>query len=134
MSKDIRDFEPKVIGPFSMRQIICIAIGTVIAIPVAIILPLPLEIRLIIAVFCAGPAIICAFMKMYGMNPEIFFINVFLPYYINPKSRKYITTHSTNTINTSEYIMGMVEAEKKKQQNEAKPKKIKYSKNMIPRK
>lgn len=91
MSRDIRDFEPKIIGPLSLRQLIASAIGAVIAIPIAFYLPVNMEVRILLAMLVAAPAILCGFFKFYGMAPEIFFLRVMIPFYLNPERRIYET-------------------------------------------
>ena len=50
MSKDIHDYEPKIIGFMTMRQLVCVAIGLAYAVPLAVFLPISdLTTRLIIA-------------------------------------------------------------------------------------
>jgi len=112
MSEDIRNFSPKIIGPLSIRQLIAAVIGVGLALPAAIFIPLDLEFRILIAVLIAAPAIVCGFFKFYGMAPEVFFIRVMIPFYLNPEKRLY----------QSVPLLGGVPAETKKTNEKKKPK------------
>lgn len=118
MSRDIREFEPKIIGPLSVRQLVCVAIGAVIAIPLFMLVPGPIEIRIVLAIFLAAPAFIAGFLKLYGMPAEKFFLKVLVPNLTNPTSRKY------KTKNTFEYLKGEPEHTEK---DKSGKKKIMYS-------
>ena len=126
MSKDIRDFEPKLIGPFTSRQMVCIAVGVACGLP-WVILPIPLMLKLVLAVVFAAPGIACGYIKVYGIYAEKFFLNVMLPIYINPQKRKY------KTENTYEYLIAPSEEELQLQEKEKnKKKKVRYTKQYRP--
>lgn len=90
MSKDIRGYEPKVLASMSIRQLVGVCVGILCAAPIVLYLPVDMTIRIIIAVLVAMPGFACGFLKMYDMPCEVFLLKVFLPYYINSKSKKYI--------------------------------------------
>lgn len=91
MSADVRNFEPKIMGPFSLRQLICVGIGAAIAVPILLLSFIPIEARCILAIVLSVPAFACGFLKLYGMNAEVFFLKVIIPLYLNPMKRKYVT-------------------------------------------
>ena len=101
MSKDIRDFEPKIIGPFTTRQLICIGIGAAMGLPFLLV-PLPMEVRCILAILLASPGVVCGYLKFYGVYAEKFFLHFLLPIYINPQKRIYKTENSYDYFITPE--------------------------------
>ena len=92
MSKDIRDFAPKVIGPFTMRQIVCIAIVIAIAIPIILIQAIPLSYfwKFVVATIIGTPVIICGWASPFGMNPESFAMKVVKQIVMGSTRRKYV--------------------------------------------
>ena len=129
MSKDIRDFEPKIIGPLTTRQLIFVAVGASIALPVALYIPLPIEYKIMIALLIAAPFVIFGFVKLYGMGADVFILKVFYPYYIKPRKRRYKSENKDENTNeyTLDYLMPKTEEPKKK-------KKIHYVRKYAPRK
>lgn len=71
MTDDIRRFQTKFMGPFTKRQLICLIIGGLCAVPVLTLLDIEIKKRAFVALFFAMPAIICGFAKFDGVNPEV---------------------------------------------------------------
>ncbi len=96
MSKDIKSYDPKVFGPLTKRQLICVVIA---AGPAYLIVKycnfIPIEGRLLISLIVCSPLIICAFFKIYGMPFEKFVLHYIIPLILNPTERYY---HSVNTL------------------------------------
>ncbi len=67
MSKDIKTFEPNIVGPFTFRQAIWITIGTVISVPLFFIIPGQVASRILICTLIAAPFIMCGWIKVQGM-------------------------------------------------------------------
>ena len=59
MSKNIKEFEPKTMGFFTTRQIICLAIGAVVGGTVGFLIPGSVMIKVIVGIICAIPALLC---------------------------------------------------------------------------
>lgn len=89
MSKDIREFEPKVIGTLTRRQIIAIAAMVAYVVPIIAVIPANWTIRLIIGMILAVPAILCGWVKLFGVGFEEFFLHYLVPYWFKPRSRYY---------------------------------------------
>lgn len=92
MSKDIKEYEPKIIAFFTRRQVICIIIAACYAIPLYFLLDyLELEISVSIPIVGVSllPAIVCGWVKMYGMPFETFFFKCILPSLFYPTKRRY---------------------------------------------
>lgn len=121
MSKDFREFEPKVIEIFTVRQIACMGIAAVVAVPVIMALPFDLYLRILIGLFAAAPIIVCGFFDLYGMHPEVYLTKVIIPYYLYPRKRKYVTQ------NTMDYIRI------KKEEPKNQKKKVRYTRELRPR-
>lgn len=101
VTKEIRDFEPKVIGPFTFRQLICLGIGSPI---VYFILKYfsPLVTVDIAAFLCfpvAAIAYLIGWYEPYGMKTEKFVRSIFINRILAPAHRKY------KTVNTHEALI-----------------------------
>lgn len=95
MSRDIREFSPKVLGPFDKRQLIVILIAIVVGTPVVLLLgSLPLQFKLIVAVIITIPIILCGWVKVFGMPLEVFFLKFVLPNILSPRTKKYMTENN----------------------------------------
>ena len=95
MSKDIRSFEPKFLGPFTFRQCIALAISCVYGVPFMIFCtPLELSDRGLVASLLMVPVIACGWLKMDGMHFEIFAIRYAYWAFLTPKNRKNKTENS----------------------------------------
>lgn len=93
MSKDIRDYEPKVMGPFTRRQLICVGIGCAVGIPIGLSLPFSeLLFKVIAAVCIVVPIAMCGWVSLYGMHLEQFALYIIRHKYLTPTVRKYRTT------------------------------------------
>lgn len=96
VTKEIRDFEPKVIGPFTFRQLICLGIGSPI---VYFILKYfsPIVTVDIAAFFCfpvAALAYLIGWYEPYGMKTEKFIRSIFVNRILAPSHRKYKTVNA----------------------------------------
>lgn len=98
MSRDIKDFEPKLIGCFSGRQLICIGIACAYGLPFAYlflnVIKMNISTALTIVIVLMALPIACGYVKMYGMYLDVFFFKCVLPMYLSPTKRKYKTTNS----------------------------------------
>lgn len=97
MSKDIHDYEPRVVGMFTVRQIVCLCISAAYAVPLFMILGwfgLSMTTRATIAILLAAPGIACGYVKLYGMPLEKFFVSCVLPQLLFPTKRKYVTENT----------------------------------------
>ena len=102
MSKDIRDYEPRVVGMFTVRQIVCLCISAAYAIPIFMLLGwlgLGMTTQATVAILMAAPGIACGYVKMHGMPLEKFFVSCVLRQLLFPAKRKYVTE------NTLDYIV-----------------------------
>lgn len=96
VTKEIRDFEPKVIGPFTFRQLICLAICVpIIWVILKFLSPI---ITIDIAAFLCFPVAAIAFLmgwyEPYGMKTEKFIRSVFVNRFLAPSHRKYKTVNA----------------------------------------
>lgn len=90
--KDVRKYEPKLIGPFNKRQAICLGIFT----PVMLVLfniVSPFFGNTIAAYTCfpvAGLAYLFGWVKPYGMGFEQFLASTFINNMLAPSNRKVV--------------------------------------------
>ena len=88
MSDDIRKYETKSIGPFTIRQVICIGIGCAYSIPLAAISGLDTANKVLLACVLAAPAIACGYVKLDGAPFEVLFFRLLYWMVLTPKKRK----------------------------------------------
>lgn len=88
MPQDIRKFEPKFMGNFTLRQTVCIGIGAIIALPVAALIPVSIMTKFVIAMVIIIPFLLAGWMKPEGMHFEIFAMRMIYYNFLTPKIRK----------------------------------------------
>ena len=99
MSKDIRDYTPKVIGIFDKRQILFLGASCIYGIPIMMFAKsIPFEIRLVVAVVLMLPVAACGWVKMYDMPLEQFIIHLITTKYMLSSKRPYVTENTFNYI------------------------------------
>ncbi len=92
MNKDVRQYKAKLLGPFSGREIICLALGVGAALLMHELIFAGSEVSLDVEGFavlaCVAPFVLVGWGKIYGMYIEVF-IKSALRTVISPKIRKY---------------------------------------------
>lgn len=135
--KDIRKFQTKAIGPFTLRQVVCLILGIVPAVLVAILVPLGIEYKILIGMIFAIPIWLCGFLKIDGATPEVYVIRLIYKYFLTSPKRKvkYENTYreafkSLKKKEEKEKLLQMTVKERKRYIKESRQKKkIKYSNN-----
>ena len=100
ITKEIGNYEPKFIGPLTIRQTGCLAV----AVPICILIYITLSPVLtgdVAGFFCMIPAAFAAafgWLKPYGMKTEEFLRYVFINTLVAPCNRKYIIDNHTDVI------------------------------------
>ncbi len=91
--KDIRRYEAKLFGPFTTRQLICFIIAAVVAFLMYGILGkfIPQDICFFVIIVIDLPALLCGWVKPYGMPFEQFAQTAFTTTFVSPAARKYVT-------------------------------------------
>lgn len=92
--KDINGYDPRFIGPFTLRQFFCGCISVAIAAITFLFLYYPCNLVLEICLFFTGlsmvPALLCGWIKPYGVPLEKLAMVVAKTLIISPRKRKYI--------------------------------------------
>lgn len=124
--KDIRKYESKLIGPLTTRQTICFVIAAAIAIFLYVFVGkyVTTDVLFFIIFVAVSPALLCGWVKPYGMACEQFVATAFVSLVLSPKIRKYQTQ---NFFASPKSEISAKEAERKK-----KYKKRKKSKEFTP--
>lgn len=129
--KDPNRYEPKQVGPFTIRQTICVAImgvsGYFIYQYVSPYLGTDLTGFLILI-----PAVIAwafGWWKPYGLRFEAFIKTAFICNFISPTKRKYVTENHWETIMKMPLLEQIEDSKKKKKKK--KPRKKKYKKSKL---
>ncbi len=100
MTRDIKDFSPKVISIFNKRQLICSAIALSYGFPIIMYAKsLELNTRMTFATILMLPVLACGWIKVYGMPLEKFALIVLTNHVLTPTRRMYATE------NTLDYLV-----------------------------
>lgn len=97
MSKDIRDTPPKIIGPFTKRQLICVGIAAAYGVPVFLLLKnvgVQVILSIVIAIILMAPAIACGWVSLFGVPLEKFMLHIAKTMLLTPGKRKYQTENT----------------------------------------
>lgn len=89
MSRDIKDFQPKVAGPFTIRQIVCMSISLSYGLPLFFMLSGDIVTRLMITLFAMAPVLLCGWLKVYDEPFERFIKIIIYNKFVKPVNRKY---------------------------------------------
>ena len=96
VTKEITEYEPKLIGPFTTRQTICLFF----AIPISFMIIQHLQpilgwdLAAVVLFFPAGICYLIGWFKPYGMKIEKFLQDVFVKRFLAPTHRKYKTQNT----------------------------------------
>lgn len=91
MSDDIRKYENKTVGPFTTRQIVGIALGSVVALPIVMIVPLQdISNKILLFAVILIPFLACGFSRSSGGPIEVVAIRILYFYFFTPRKRKII--------------------------------------------
>lgn len=93
--QDIRKYKKKVIGPFSLREIICLGLALIVCIPTYFFLSkyLVRNAVLFIIMLIATPFLLCGWKEMYGMPFERYALSQIKKFFTRSKHRKYASTN-----------------------------------------
>ena len=100
MTKEIGNYEPKFIGPLTIRQTVCFSIAAPICILIYITLS-PILTGDVAGFFCIIPAAVAAafgWLKPYGMKTEEFIRSIFINIVVAPCNRKYMITNECDVM------------------------------------
>ena len=125
MNKDVRTFEPKIMGPYTRRQLISLVIAAAYAGPIAIAVPGDPMMKVLLGCILAIPAILCGFIDILGMPLLQFITYCVIPSLINPKVRKF---KSETSYEMYWQQLKAVSSKSKKEKDKPTSKKVTYSK------
>ena len=99
MSRDIKDYSPKFIGPFDKRQVVVLLIATAVGVPLFILLgSLPLTIKFVFTIIFILPIIMTGWIKIFGIPLEVFVWRYVIPNTLAPKKRVYMTENEYDVL------------------------------------
>ena len=92
--KDIKQYEPKLMGPFTTRQVFCLIPAMAIGIGLFFGLQnfLTVDVRLFVITFVAVPFFFLGWYKPYNLPFEKFIKSIFISTVLSPPHRKYKTS------------------------------------------
>lgn len=134
MLNDIRKYEPKLLGPFTARQLICVLIAVPIFVLLLILLPIDNFLyRVIAALVPALPPIMCGYVKVGNMHMEKYVMRVVYKNYLTPRKRAYKVENSLkkeftkkDKISEEEFKQMSKKEKKEYQKQQNKKKEINY--------
>lgn len=93
--EDIRKYEAKFVGPFTLRQAVCFAAGCVLAVPTYLIISkfAPTDVAAFACIIVSAPFLVCGWVQPYGMTMEQFAKTAFVSNILAPTKRKYKTVN-----------------------------------------
>ena len=87
-SKDIREYKINNIGPFNNRQIVCIGLSLIYSVPLAAMMPVSTENKVLFGLIIAFPVAACGFIKLDGCYFEVLLLRLLYVYILTPSRRK----------------------------------------------
>lgn len=87
MTQDVRRYETKQLGPFTLRQGIFLIIAVIIAVPFLIFIPGSYDMKILTAAIFAGPIAVCGFAKPDHTPMEIWVIRFIYRLFLTPRKR-----------------------------------------------
>lgn len=94
--KDVRKYEAKLVGPFTLRQLICFIIACILAYFAykGISAVFSVDFAIPVCMLLISPIIAIGWVKPYGMPLEKFLQSAFIGMVLAPKVRKYKTKNN----------------------------------------
>ena len=89
MSSDIQNIEPKIIGPLTFRQIVCLGISLAYGAPIFAIVPGDILVRIMVSLAFMTPTLLCGWIKVFNEPLEKFCYKAILNTFVKPQKRKY---------------------------------------------
>ena len=97
MTEDIRKYQPRVLGPFNLRQIVCMVIAAILAIPLWKLIEMEMDDKIFLIVMVLLPVVACGWVQMDGLPFEKLLFRMIYYYMLTPKKRKYVTENTYKT-------------------------------------
>lgn len=114
MTQDIREYEPKLFNLVTIRQLILLVLGAVIAVPIVIYLPIKdITIRCLLATIAMSPFIVAGWVPIFGMRMELFLWQVIKSSLLVPKVRIYQSEGVIDYLSGDSVILPPAESSKK---------------------
>ena len=91
ITRELGDFSPKLVGPFTARQFLCILCGVVPCYLMYTKLKpyLPIDVIGFFCIIPAGFAVAFGWLKPYGMKMEVYMRSIFITRFLAPSLRRY---------------------------------------------
>ena len=90
MTKDIHDYDPKLFGLITLRQLVLLLIGLAYSVPITLLLPIEdLSVKVMVLAVLMTPAIMCGWVTVYGLKLEQYVKQVVISTFLSPQNRLY---------------------------------------------
>ena len=119
---DICKYETKFIGPFTLRQTICVSVALVTVFPAYLFLShyFIQKVSLLLCMIASTPFILCGFVKPYDMPFEKYVKVIFNSVFLYPTKRKYIIKNIYEGIFEDDNVITLQEKATKKEKTSKK--------------
>ena len=97
MTEDVRKYQPRVLGPFNLRQLVCIVLAASLALPLWGLFDLETDDKILVMAIILFPIIACGWVKMDGLPFEKLLFRMIYYSILTPKKRKYVTENTYKT-------------------------------------
>lgn len=129
MTRDIKDFSPKVISIFNKRQLICSAIAFSYGFPVIMYARgLELNTRMTLATLLMLPVLACGWIRVYGMPLERFALLIIVNHVLTPTRRMYATENTLGYLRRDKVVLFRESKRGKKTWKERKARRMEMKK------
>lgn len=137
ITRELSDFAPKLVGPLSGRQCLCVVCG---AVPCYLMYTqlrayLPIDVIGFFCIIPAGIAVAFGWFKPYGMKMEVFLRSIFVTSVLAPAARRYRGRNRTrslfSTIEAAELAAIAAETEEKEKRRTKPEKTTKYKRSPL---
>ena len=89
MPKDIKNYEPKILGPLTLRQLVCLGISLSYGIPFVLFTHGDIVVRIMVGLALMVPVLLCGWLKVYNEPFEKFIKIIIINKFVKPEKRKY---------------------------------------------
>ena len=89
MPKDIKNYEPKILGPLTLRQLVCLGISLSYGIPFVLFTHGDIVVRIMVGLALMVPVLLCGWFKVYNEPFEKFIKIIVKNKFLKPVKRKY---------------------------------------------
>lgn len=135
ITRELGDFAPKLVGPLTGRQVLCVLAG---AIPCYLMYTklrqyMPIDVIGFFCIIPAGIAVAFGWIRPYGMKMEVFLRSIFITSILAPANRRYRGSNRTRKLFSAieKAELAAIEAEQGEKRKKKPQKQTKYKRSPL---